>query len=42
MVKRSVLLLPDDATGVVIASNWSGTDTGEIASEIVRLVLASP
>ncbi|MDH3733101.1 MAG: beta-lactamase family protein [Gemmatimonadota bacterium] len=35
-----ILLLPDDGIGVVIASNWSGTDTGALANEIARLVLA--
>ena len=36
-----ILLMPDDAIGVVIASNWSGTDTAALANEIARLVLAT-
>jgi CubicO group peptidase (beta-lactamase class C family) len=34
-----ILLMPDDEVGVVIASNWSGTDTETLAKEIARLVL---
>ncbi len=36
-----VLLLPDDGIGIVLASNWSGTDTGALAREILDLVLDS-
>ena len=36
-----ILLMPDDGIGVVIASNWSGTDTGALAKEIAHLVLAA-
>ena len=36
-----VWLLPDDGIGVVIASNWSGTDTDAVAKEIAHLVLAA-
>jgi len=36
-----ILLLPDDGIGVVIASNWSGTDTEILANEIAHLVLAA-
>ena len=36
-----ILLMPDDGIGVVIASNWSGTDTDALANEIAHLVLAA-
>jgi len=36
-----ILLMPDDGIGVVIASNWSGTDTGALANEIAHIVLAA-
>ena len=36
-----ILLMPDDGIGVVIASNWSGTDTAALANEIAHLVLAA-
>ncbi len=36
-----ILLMPDDGIGVVIASNWSGTDTGALGNEIAHLVLAA-
>lgn len=35
-----ILLLPDDGVGVVIASNWSGTDTGALANGIVEVILS--
>ena len=39
---RSYLLLaPDDGIGVVLASNWSGTDTALLASGVLDLVLDS-
>jgi len=36
-----ILLLPGERIGVVIASNWSGTDTEELATTIADLVLAA-
>jgi CubicO group peptidase (beta-lactamase class C family) len=36
-----ILLMPDDGIGVVIASNWSGTDTEMLAHEIADLILAA-
>ncbi|MGI9627901.1 MAG: serine hydrolase domain-containing protein [Longimicrobiales bacterium] len=39
--RSHILLMPDDGVGVVIASNWSGTDAGSIANGIVELVLAA-
>ncbi|MFV1988374.1 MAG: serine hydrolase domain-containing protein [Gemmatimonadota bacterium] len=39
--RSHIRLLPDDGIGVVIASNWSGTDVGELANGIVDLVLAT-
>ena len=36
-----ILLLPDDNIGVVLASNWSRTNTGAIAHGILDLILAS-
>jgi hypothetical protein len=35
-----VLLEPDAKVGVVIASNWDGTDAAETAFSIIDLVLA--
>ena len=35
-----VLLLPDDDIGVVLASNWTGTDTGALARDLVDVLLA--
>lgn len=35
-----ILLMPDDGLGVVIASNWSGTDTGALANGIANLILS--
>jgi len=35
-----ILLMPDDGIGVVVASNWSGTDTGALTNGIANLVLA--
>ena len=37
-----ILLMPDDGIGVVIASNWSGTDTNALTNRIAQLVLAAP
>lgn len=37
-----ILLMPDDGIGVVVASNWSGTDTGDLTLGIADLVLAGP
>lgn len=34
-----ILLLPDDEVGVVLASNWSGTDTEALSHGIAELVL---
>lgn len=34
-----ILLMPDDGIGVVIASNWSGTDTQALTNGIADLVL---
>jgi CubicO group peptidase (beta-lactamase class C family) len=34
-----VLLLPDDGVGVVLASNWGGTDPGAVARGIIDLVM---
>lgn len=34
-----ILLMPDDGIGVAIASNWSGTNTQQLAEGIVALVL---
>jgi CubicO group peptidase (beta-lactamase class C family) len=36
-----ILLLPDDSIGIVIASNWEGTNTGVITYGILDLILDS-
>ena len=36
-----LLLLPDDGIGIVLASNWEQTDTGNLAKGILNLILAS-
>jgi len=35
-----IMLMPDDGIGVVVASNWSGADTGALTNGIANLVLA--
>jgi CubicO group peptidase (beta-lactamase class C family) len=35
-----ILLMPDDGIGVVLVSNWSGTNTGVLTNGIASLVLA--
>ena len=35
-----ILLLPDDDIGIVLASNWQGTDSSEITFAMLDLVLA--
>ena len=34
-----ILLLPDDGIGVVLASNWSGTDSGSLARGVLDVIL---
>ena len=34
-----ILLMPDADMGIVLASNWSGTDTGALATGIARILL---
>ena len=36
-----LLLVPDEGIGIVLASNWSGTDTGSLARGILDLILDS-
>ena len=36
-----ILLLPDDGIGIVLASNWSGTDTGALARGMLDVILDS-
>ncbi len=34
-----LIMLPDDGIGIVLASNWSGTDTGGLALGMLDLLL---